>query len=271
MTLCRLDEVLRTAAECGRGVGAFNVIQIEHAEAIVAGAEATGLPVVLQISENAVRYHGALAPIALATKAVAERATVPLRAAPGPRGHRVAGRRGGRARVHVGHVRRVPAAMTPPTAADPSGRPAVPRRGRQRRGRARRDRRQGRRARAGRAHRPGRGRGVRRGHRRRRARRGGGLLARDDQPDAPDRPRPRGGHPRGGAGAAGAARVVRGAGRRPRGCGGGRDDQGQHRDAPERRRSPRRCGTTSPPTPRWSTPASTSGPDVLPWRTRPSG
>ena len=43
----------------------------------VAAAEQTGLPVVLQISENAVRYHGALAPIALATQAIAERATVP--------------------------------------------------------------------------------------------------------------------------------------------------------------------------------------------------
>jgi fructose-bisphosphate aldolase, class II len=77
MTLSPLDEVLRTAAGCGRGVGAFNVIQIEHAEALVAAAEITGLPVVLQISENAVRYHGALAPITLATKAIAERATVP--------------------------------------------------------------------------------------------------------------------------------------------------------------------------------------------------
>jgi fructose-bisphosphate aldolase class II len=77
MTLSRLDEVLRAAAGCGRGVGAFNVIQIEHAEALVAAAETTGLPVVLQISENAVRYHGALAPIAMATKAIAERATVP--------------------------------------------------------------------------------------------------------------------------------------------------------------------------------------------------
>ena len=36
---------------------------------MVAAAERTGLPVVLQISENAVRYHGALAPIALATRA----------------------------------------------------------------------------------------------------------------------------------------------------------------------------------------------------------
>ena len=77
MTLARLDEVLAEAVAGGRGVGAFNVIQLEHAEALVAAAEQTGLPVVLQISENAVRYHGSLAPIALATRNLAERATVP--------------------------------------------------------------------------------------------------------------------------------------------------------------------------------------------------
>ena len=77
MTLARLDEVLAEAVAGGRGVGAFNVIQLEHAEALVAAAEQTGLPVVLQISENAVRYHGSLAPIALATRTLAERATVP--------------------------------------------------------------------------------------------------------------------------------------------------------------------------------------------------
>ena len=43
---------------------AFNVIELEHAEAIVAGAEAAGRPVVLQISENTADYHGALAPLA---------------------------------------------------------------------------------------------------------------------------------------------------------------------------------------------------------------
>ena len=74
MTLARLDEVLADAAAAGRGVGAFNVIQLEHAEALVAAAELTGLPVVLQISENAVRYHGSLAPVALATRTLAERA-----------------------------------------------------------------------------------------------------------------------------------------------------------------------------------------------------
>jgi fructose-bisphosphate aldolase class II len=77
MTLARLDEVLANAVARGRGVGAFNVIQLEHAEALVGAAEQTGLPVVLQISENAVRYHGSLAPIALATRTIAERASVP--------------------------------------------------------------------------------------------------------------------------------------------------------------------------------------------------
>jgi fructose-bisphosphate aldolase class II len=76
MTLARLDEVLGRAVASGGGVGAFNVVQIEHAEALVAAAERTQLPVVLQISENAVRYHRALAPIALAAKTIAEHASV---------------------------------------------------------------------------------------------------------------------------------------------------------------------------------------------------
>ena len=72
MTLVNLTDVLTEASRESRGVGAFNVIQVEHAEALVGAAEETGLPVVLQISENAARYHGALAPIALATKAIAD-------------------------------------------------------------------------------------------------------------------------------------------------------------------------------------------------------
>ena len=75
MTLATLDEVLRAAEAESRAVGAFNIIQIEHAEAFVAAAERTGLPVVLQISQNTVGYHGALAPIALATKALAAAAS----------------------------------------------------------------------------------------------------------------------------------------------------------------------------------------------------
>ena len=62
----------------GHGVGAFNVIQIEHAYALVRGAERAGSPVILQISENCVRYHGSLEPIAVATMAVARTASVPV-------------------------------------------------------------------------------------------------------------------------------------------------------------------------------------------------
>jgi fructose-bisphosphate aldolase, class II len=64
-------DIVDAARSSGRGVGAFNVIQIEHAEAIVAGAEKAGTPVVLQISENVVRYHGSLEPLGQAALAVA--------------------------------------------------------------------------------------------------------------------------------------------------------------------------------------------------------
>ncbi|GAB3742562.1 class II fructose-bisphosphate aldolase [Microlunatus parietis] len=76
MTLATLTEVLATAAQRKQAVGAFNVFSIEHAEALVAGAEQAGTDVVLQVSQNAVRYHGALRPIGLATLAIAEAAAV---------------------------------------------------------------------------------------------------------------------------------------------------------------------------------------------------
>lgn len=58
------------------GLGAFNVIHLENAEAIVAAAERVDLPVVLQISENAVKFHrGDLEPLALATLSIAGRST----------------------------------------------------------------------------------------------------------------------------------------------------------------------------------------------------
>ena len=78
MTLARLSEVMAPAAVSGTGLGAFNVFSIEHAEALTAGAETAGTPVVLQISQNAVRYHGSLVPIGLATLALARMAIVPI-------------------------------------------------------------------------------------------------------------------------------------------------------------------------------------------------
>jgi len=78
MPAARMAEIVEPAAAAGRGVGAFNVIGIEHAEAIAAGAEAAGAPVVLQVSENCVAYHGALGPLARACAAIAGSAAVPV-------------------------------------------------------------------------------------------------------------------------------------------------------------------------------------------------
>ncbi|WP_345180588.1 class II fructose-bisphosphate aldolase [Actinomadura verrucosospora] len=73
-----MSDVIAGPDARGRGLGAFNVIQLEHAEAIVAGAERAGAPVVLQISENCVAYHGALGPIGRAVLALGRAASVPV-------------------------------------------------------------------------------------------------------------------------------------------------------------------------------------------------
>lgn len=79
MPLVSTREVVDDARARAAGAPAFNVITLEHAEAIVAGAQAAGRGVVLQVSENAVRFHrGQLAPIAAAAAAVAAAATVPV-------------------------------------------------------------------------------------------------------------------------------------------------------------------------------------------------
>ena len=78
MPLARTGDLVAAAYRSGRGVVAFNVITLEHAEAIVAGAERVERPVILQISENTVKFHhGRLAPIAAATTAVAAAAAIP--------------------------------------------------------------------------------------------------------------------------------------------------------------------------------------------------
>ncbi|WP_022916513.1 class II fructose-bisphosphate aldolase [Ruania albidiflava] len=78
MPLADLTSLARDARAADRGLGAFNVIHLEHAETFVAAAERAGLPVVLQISQNAVKYHGSLAPIAAGTLAAARAAQVPV-------------------------------------------------------------------------------------------------------------------------------------------------------------------------------------------------
>lgn len=78
MTLTPTRTLMSDAAAGGTGIGAFNVIHLETAEALVAAAERSGLPVILQISENCAGYHGALAPIALATLAIARASSAPV-------------------------------------------------------------------------------------------------------------------------------------------------------------------------------------------------
>jgi fructose-bisphosphate aldolase class II len=72
MTLTPTRTLLEEARAAGHGLGAFNVVHLETAEALVGAAEDAARPVVLQLSENCVRYHGAFDPIALATLAIAE-------------------------------------------------------------------------------------------------------------------------------------------------------------------------------------------------------
>ena len=79
MPLVTTASIVDSARRDGHGVAAFNVITLEHAEAIAAGAERAGQPAILQISENAVRYHHRrLGPLAAAVVAVANVSTASL-------------------------------------------------------------------------------------------------------------------------------------------------------------------------------------------------
>ena len=77
-----LVDTAQLARECaGRGVGlgAFNVVLLDHAEAFIDAAEATGLPVVLQLSQNAVKYHGGrLRPLGAALLELAAASSAPV-------------------------------------------------------------------------------------------------------------------------------------------------------------------------------------------------
>ncbi|MET8689749.1 class II fructose-bisphosphate aldolase [Streptomyces sp. NPDC004732] len=79
MPLVSTGELVAEARAAGHGVAAFNVITLEHAEAVALGAERAGAPAILQISENAVKFHGGrLSAIAAATSAVARASSARL-------------------------------------------------------------------------------------------------------------------------------------------------------------------------------------------------
>ncbi|PWI13666.1 fructose-bisphosphate aldolase [Streptomyces sp. Act143] len=79
MPLVTTGELVTRAAAAQSAVAAFNAVTLEHVEAIVTGAESTDAPVVVQVSENAVKFRrGRLQPLARAAVAAAERAAVPV-------------------------------------------------------------------------------------------------------------------------------------------------------------------------------------------------
>jgi fructose-bisphosphate aldolase class II len=75
--LISTSELVGDACSRGSAIAAFNVITLEHAEAVVHGAEEAGAPVIVQISENAVKFHAARPiPLTRAAAALAESSTV---------------------------------------------------------------------------------------------------------------------------------------------------------------------------------------------------
>ncbi|QNP68895.1 class II fructose-bisphosphate aldolase family protein [Streptomyces roseirectus] len=79
MPLTTTADLVTRAAQERSAVAAFNIITLEHIEAVVEGAESAGAPVVLQVSENAVKFRrGHVLPLARAALAVAGQARVPV-------------------------------------------------------------------------------------------------------------------------------------------------------------------------------------------------
>ena len=79
MPLVTTARIVDAARRVEQGVAAFNVVTLEHAEAIATGAERAEQPAILQISENVVGFHGGqLRPLAAAVVAVAEESSIAL-------------------------------------------------------------------------------------------------------------------------------------------------------------------------------------------------
>lgn len=79
MTGAPVGDLVAAAVEGRTAVPSFNVIGLEHAEGIVLGASRAGIPVLLQISENAIRFHGGgMRPLIAACRELAEAAPVDI-------------------------------------------------------------------------------------------------------------------------------------------------------------------------------------------------
>ncbi|MDN4599027.1 class II fructose-bisphosphate aldolase [Leifsonia virtsii] len=71
-------ELLSAAVGTGRAVAAFNVLSLDHVEAVAAGAAAAGAPALLQLSENAIAFRGAPEPLLAACREAAAASGTPL-------------------------------------------------------------------------------------------------------------------------------------------------------------------------------------------------
>lgn len=79
MTLATTRDLVATAVSGERAVLAFNVITLEHAEAIATGIQDAESSAILQVSENAIWFHGGkLAPIVAACAKVASESSAPM-------------------------------------------------------------------------------------------------------------------------------------------------------------------------------------------------
>ncbi len=78
MTWSSTARLVADAAGRGRAVAAFNVITLEQAEAVVAGAEDAGVGVLLQLSQNAIAFRRGFAPLLAACRELAADAAVPV-------------------------------------------------------------------------------------------------------------------------------------------------------------------------------------------------
>lgn len=78
MPLVPTREIMDAATAARRGQAAFNILHLETVEGLIGAAEDARLPLVLQISQNCVAYHGGLEPIAAASLAAARATSVPI-------------------------------------------------------------------------------------------------------------------------------------------------------------------------------------------------
>ena len=79
VTLATTADLVASATARDAAVLAFNVISIEHAEGIAAGAEHAATAVLMQVSENTVKFHGGqVAPLVSACARIAARSSADI-------------------------------------------------------------------------------------------------------------------------------------------------------------------------------------------------